>query len=251
MATDPLQEERDFLLRSLDDLEREHGAGEIDEGDYVALRRSYTVRAAQVLRALERRDGGPPASSPPALSPARRARRFRRTALGVVGVLSFAVLAGALVASSSGERINGQQVSGSAGRGSSERLARARQLMGEGKALAAIKLYDAVLSDDPSNAEALAYRGWLLKLAGLPDQAMASLDRAVAADPSYPDARFFRGMVLYQDRRDPAAAVPELRAFLAANPKGDLVPMVEGVLERAMRESGQTPPPPEGGDQAR
>jgi hypothetical protein len=32
----PLEEQRDFLLRSLDDLEREHDAGDIDETDYEA-----------------------------------------------------------------------------------------------------------------------------------------------------------------------------------------------------------------------
>ena len=49
----PLEEQRDFLLRSLDDLEREHDAGDIDETDYLALRDDYTVRAAAVLRSLE------------------------------------------------------------------------------------------------------------------------------------------------------------------------------------------------------
>ena len=48
-----LEEERDFLLRSLDDLEREHDAGDIDETDYEGLRDDYTVRAATVLRSLD------------------------------------------------------------------------------------------------------------------------------------------------------------------------------------------------------
>ena len=49
----PLEEQRDFLLRSLEDLEREHEAGDIDDHDYEALRDDYTVRAAAVLRALD------------------------------------------------------------------------------------------------------------------------------------------------------------------------------------------------------
>ncbi len=47
-----LEEERDFLLRSLEDLEAEHQAGDLDDGDYVTLKDDYTARAARVLRAL-------------------------------------------------------------------------------------------------------------------------------------------------------------------------------------------------------
>jgi tetratricopeptide (TPR) repeat protein len=47
-----LDEEREFFLRSLRDLEAERAAGDIDEVDYVALRDDYTVRAAHVLRQL-------------------------------------------------------------------------------------------------------------------------------------------------------------------------------------------------------
>ena len=45
-----LEEERDFLLSSLSDLEHEFSAGDIDEGDYFSLRDSYTARAAVLIR---------------------------------------------------------------------------------------------------------------------------------------------------------------------------------------------------------
>ena len=48
-----LEEERGFLLRSLDDLERERAAGDMDDVDYTTLRDGYTARAAAVLRAIE------------------------------------------------------------------------------------------------------------------------------------------------------------------------------------------------------
>ena len=41
-----LEEERNFLLRSLVDLEREHAVGDVDEVDYHELKEGYTVRAA-------------------------------------------------------------------------------------------------------------------------------------------------------------------------------------------------------------
>ena len=50
-----LEEERDFLLRSLDDLEREHDAGDVDDVDYAELKDDYTARAAAVLRAIDDR----------------------------------------------------------------------------------------------------------------------------------------------------------------------------------------------------
>ncbi len=48
-----LEEQRDFLLRSLSDLEEERRAGDIAEADFVALRDRYTARAATVLRQLQ------------------------------------------------------------------------------------------------------------------------------------------------------------------------------------------------------
>jgi hypothetical protein len=70
-----LEEERDFLLRSLEDLEAEHEAGDIDEADYRALRQEYTARAALALRTLAASPEGPelpdgtrrPGSEPPLL----------------------------------------------------------------------------------------------------------------------------------------------------------------------------------------
>ena len=47
-----LDDERSFLLDSLEDLERERAAGDLSEADYAVLRDRYTRRAAEVLRAL-------------------------------------------------------------------------------------------------------------------------------------------------------------------------------------------------------
>ena len=38
-----LEEERRFLLRSLNDLEREHDAGDVDDLDYQSLKDGYTI----------------------------------------------------------------------------------------------------------------------------------------------------------------------------------------------------------------
>jgi hypothetical protein len=48
-----MEQEREFLLRSLADLDAEYEAGDIDDDDYRTLTDDYTVRAATVLRAIE------------------------------------------------------------------------------------------------------------------------------------------------------------------------------------------------------
>ncbi|HEX2039612.1 MAG TPA: cytochrome c-type biogenesis protein CcmH [Acidimicrobiales bacterium] len=169
-------------------------------------------------------------------------RRLRRPVLWGGAVGACAVAAGLFVAGSAGERLPGDPASGSITQtGPSADLARARALIGQGKAADAIKVYDDVIAADPGNAEALAYRGWLVRLVGkrtndpaLIDKGLAFVERAVAADPRYPDARFFKGMILFEDKQDPAGAVPEFRAFLGSNPPTEMVPMVEGVLKQAL-----------------
>jgi len=47
-----LEVERDFLLRSLQDLKRNIASVMLSDEDYTRLHDSYTVRAAEVLRAL-------------------------------------------------------------------------------------------------------------------------------------------------------------------------------------------------------
>ncbi|MGI8983727.1 MAG: tetratricopeptide repeat protein [Acidimicrobiales bacterium] len=233
---DELEEERDFLLASLQDLEREHTAGELTERDYQALHADYTARAAVVLRALERPARARPARGSDAPEPVRTRRPLVVT-LGVV--LLVAVFAGGVVAAFSGTRDPGAPMTGSLPDTPSGRLQRALQLEADGQAAEALKIYDQLLRENPRDVAALSYRGWLLKRAGLPDQAMTSLDAAIAVDPRFPDAHFFRGMVLYQDRNDPTAAVAEFRLFMSNNPPPEMVPLVEDVLRRAMADAGQ------------
>lgn len=243
-----LEEQRDVLLQSLRDLEAERAAGEIGEADYTALKDDYTARAAAVLRALQESRGarprararrpGPPRARARAAAAPPGDRRHRSLAVGLVVAFTIAAVAGLSVVLFSGAREPGEPVTGSAptttaGSTVPDRVAEALALENDGRAVDALRLYDEILAADPNNVEALAYRGWLLKRAGLPDQAQESLDRAVALDPSFPDAHFFRGMLLYQDRDDPAAAVEEFKAFLANDPPAEFVAAVQEVLARA------------------
>jgi len=265
-----LEEERDHLLQSLEDLDRELAEGDIEEADYEALKEDYTARTAAVLRAIE--DAGPARprraapesgaeseSAPESESEATRgggSRGFPKRARITVAALTVAALvavSGVLVSRSAEQRRPGEAATGDiAATGPTgdvaQGLATARQLREQGQTLAAIRTYDEVLAMDAKQPEALAYRGWLVRQAGaqagnaeLVNKGLEYVNRAVAADPSYPWAHFFRGLILYEDKRDPAGAVPELRAFLEAGPPPAMVPAVQELLRQAETAAGATP----------
>ena len=251
-----LDDQRRFLLDSLLDLEVQREAGEISKADYEAMRDDYTVRAAGVLRALRELDKPAPAPSPRAPAPppapeatlravtppslARALDRPRRIVVTVVvAAMAGIALASVFLLANSGER--GSRAAGP--ETVTERLALAHRLEGEGQAVEALKQYDAVLKEQPDHVEALAYRGWLLKLAGLVDLAQTALDRAVGIEPDYPDARFFRGMVLFRGKNEAAAAVPEFERYLALVPDGPQSEPVRKLLELAR--AGKVTPLPE------
>lgn len=248
-----LEEEREFLLASLRDLEREREAGDIDEGDHRTLHDDYTARAAAVLRALQALRNPPvqPMSGRRRLvanPTATKGRRRRRTAVLTMAVLLVvAVGAGVGVAAFSGERVGGTNMSGTATSETARHTAKAQQLEGQGKASEALKEYDAAIKADAGNVVALTYRGWLLARAGLTDRAMASLDAAITTNPRYPDAHFFRGMVLYQGVNDPGGAVTEFETYLASNPPASAAAAVQTVLDKARQAAaaaGHAPGPP-------
>ena len=94
-----LEEERDFLLDSLADLEHEHDAGDVDDTDYESLKDAYTSRAADVLRAIADRHELLDASKTP--------RSWARTLITLVIVGVLAVGAGWVVFRNAGTRAPG------------------------------------------------------------------------------------------------------------------------------------------------
>ncbi|HEX2850306.1 MAG TPA: tetratricopeptide repeat protein [Acidimicrobiales bacterium] len=239
-----LEEERDFLLRSIEDLDAEHAAGDIGDDDYRRLRDDYTARAATVIRTL---DGGavPPAVARRAPAPRRRfGRRTRAIAISVV-VLLVGVGAGLALAFSAGERTPGQSATGSIPTGATEdRITKAQQLVSQGKVLDAVKLYDAVLKDDPQNPVALAQRGWLLSRvdASLSDIGMQNIDQAISIDPGYAEAHFFKGMLLWQSKKDPAGAADEFQKAIDAGAPPDLKTFLVQERDQARAEASGQPP---------
>jgi hypothetical protein len=189
LDADQLQEERDFLLGSIEDLEREHAAGDLDEHDYAALKDDYTSRAARVLRALE---AGAVVAAP---APARDRRRIAGL---VTVVVLFAVLAGVLVAQSAGRRDPGAVATGGTRQSVIEKLNQAGRLLSTEPARS-VDLYDEVLAEDATNAEALTYRGWALTLTGKGADGLTSLLKAATSNPTYPDVHAFLAIVFYRN----------------------------------------------------
>jgi tetratricopeptide (TPR) repeat protein len=218
-------EEREFLLQSLRDLEHEREAGDIDEADYLALKEDYTARAAAALRD----------EAPVEAAPGRPRPRRWRAVLVTVCVLAAGALAGELLARSSGERVAGESATGSIRQTSSSDLARARALFDDGKLVDALKLFDGVLRNDPENVMALSYRGYIVALAGLTDQGMTSIDKAIRLDPKYPFAHFFKGLVLLNVKKDTAGGIGELQAFLDNDPPPAMRDVVQGMIDAAAK----------------
>lgn len=219
-----LEEQRDFLLRSLADLEREHDAGDLDEHDYATLRDDYTARAAETLRAIDERRS--------AFAEARRRSGRGRVIVAAVAVVAFAVVAGLLVADSLGARKAGESASGgvTTKQSPSQQAQACISKLAPAAPSAAIDCFKAVLDQDPRNPVALAWLGWQLELssglapADQADQLRRSasdlVDRAVESDPEYSYARAFRAVLAYRHGDYPAAK-RYLADFRAHDPSPD------------------------------
>jgi tetratricopeptide (TPR) repeat protein len=199
-----LEEEREFLLRSLDDLEREFAAGDVAAEDYLTLRDDYTARAATVIRAIEAHVA-PMAAGHPGRSPLR-------ALAWVAAVAVFAVVAGILMARASGVRGANDTATGDIRLTARQLLVDAQTAAAQGDLDRANDLYGRVLAQQPSNVEALTYRAWTSVRSGRPAEAWEDLDDAVALDPRYPDARVFRAVLLADAKRYDEAA-GELAVF--------------------------------------
>lgn len=216
-----LHDRREFFLRSLADLEREHDAGDLADDDYTTLRDDYTARAAEILRAIDEHrivdDESPTIRRP-----------LRLLAIVAVVVLA-GVGAGWFVARSSGTRQAGQTITGGlrngAQSGSGKQSGGAGAMSGSGgatsatispalqrcidqtvtvgrpllqgqaaldaagvrKATAAGACYRSVLKTHPKDAGALTYRAWNTALLlrgspGLPTDLQQQLGDATRRD---------------------------------------------------------------------
>ncbi len=249
-----LEHERDFLLQSLDDLETERAAGDIDPDSYAQLHDDYTARAAAAIRAL--RDGvdvRPVTPTPP----------WGRRAIVIAAVVAFAVVSAIALAAALGARLPGQTSSGNARPPASSveqhrqrlqqavdrnpndkqaRIALARFLEERNEPVESLNQYDEAARRDPSSAEALANAGRLRYLTAgqVPDAqaqrqlvagAREQLDRAVQVDPQFADGHFFRAVLLANPPyAEAAVATAEFQRYLVLAPNGQFAEQARRAL---------------------
>jgi tetratricopeptide (TPR) repeat protein len=235
-----LEEERRFLLRSLSDLERERGAGDVDDHDYQALRDGYTARAASVLHAIDEGRSG--------LAP-KRPTNWKRIIGVTAAVVIFGIVAGFLVARASGQRDPGDTITGGT---SPDQVA---TLLSEGRAFLqasdfgeASKRYLTVLDIDPNDVEALTYAGWVLAVTAqgqtesaspvLLKQSKQFLNTAISIDPSYADPECFLAIIAVQFDNDKAEGAAREKKCLANDPSSDMRGLVANYVDPTAATAG-------------
>ena len=257
---DPLEDERDTLLRSLRDLQEEHAAQALSDEDYRILRRATERRAITVLRAIDARDGTDKAAlatfrgqtSAPSANGQGKATPSRRGWI-LAGSLAAVVLVGILLVKAVAPRDSSQPITGDSqvgGSGASSlaffeqrvkqhpndvaaRLDLASRYEAAGMTGLAAEQYVAALRLDPNTVEARAALGWLLYQQGRPRDGLFAENQALAADPSYPEALYDKGIILLNGLHREAAGALALRAYLAAAPEGSHRAEVESLLAPA------------------
>ncbi len=101
----------------------------------------------------------------------------------------------------------------------------ALQANNRGDVGSALNLYDQVLSEDPSDPNALAYAGYLewnigskSHVANLVKIGRAEIEKAVHVSPSNPEGHLFYGLVLANQDHNDAGAVEQFNDYLADDP---------------------------------
>jgi cytochrome c-type biogenesis protein CcmH/NrfG len=188
-----------------------------------------------------------------------QAPRWRRVTVAIA-VTAFAVTTCAVLARVLGERLEGETVTGNAQNDPTARraalvaardqnpleagphLALARFLLQDQDLTGAVQEFDEAFRLDGTSAEAAAYGGWIRALAAgrvadpaqraeLYEAALERLNLAVAADPGYVDAHFFRGMAQCGLGRTEAAIADWQRYLELAGPETGFGPQIQGLID--------------------
>lgn len=254
-----LEEQRDFLVRSLADLDSEFAAGGIDPDEYRVLRDDYVSRTAEVLRSLvEDRQVSPPIESD----------GRTRWLITMLVMLVVASIAGVVLSQTFGQRRPQDGITGDVDRSLRSQIFEARALFGagdsegalevageilaedpdhvdallltaqinsqQGEVLLALQQVDQILLGDPDHIDGLTLRGWVLVNIDNPELVAAgisALDRAIAQVPTSPDPWIFRGFVARTIEEDLPAAIGFYEAALERDPPPGMVPQLEGLID--------------------
>ena len=233
------------LADELTELEFDFESGKLSQADYSALRSEVEGKQALVLQQLSALPPELAVKAPVKDKPARRPEspsrsRFRRWQLATGGafLLFFGLALGVLLTQSLRPRTSEQDsMTGDFLTGTMPADAATRSALEEGKrAFAkqdfpkAIESFKKVLEADPNQPEAHSYMGMILIQAGHADGAMMAFDRALAQAPNYPMALWGKGMILYREKKDYAAARVVLQQLLQLIPPGEDRAEIEKII---------------------
>lgn len=259
-----LLDEEALVRRSLEDLDRERAAGDIEEADYDSLHARYSARAAELAESLKPAPASPgeadgarpttesePSEAGPGVRRRSRLTRRRRGRLAVTGLgclviaavfLSLALAGVAPFASLSpptltvAERIRIE-------------LGEAGVLAADHKVNQAVDVYNQVLALDAHQPQALADEGWLVRVAGVAlhrpsvvRAADAEIALAVQFAPRYGLARAYAGVARLEDAHDAKGAVTEFEAMLSDDPTATLLRSVRSYAVAAFRQEARPVP---------
>ena len=199
-------EQKEFLLKSLQELDQELESGNLSSDDHDMLVRRYTRELAGIAESEETASSG------------QQPKKGYRTKalLWSLGVVLLGVVAGITVSQTSGDRSEGESITGSIRKSVNTQISEAQMLLGNRDRWGeAIEIFDQVLEVQPSNVEAMTYRSWLNYQSGADaDIQIAAWEEVLVLEPSYPDALVFISIALSNEGRYSQAAtyLDELRS---------------------------------------
>jgi cytochrome c-type biogenesis protein CcmH len=234
-----LLRQRAKLQDELAELDFDFQSGKLSESDHTALKQEIDRRVAVVSQQLRALPAEPPSKRTPRETMAHKKgttvgaerSRFRRWQLvsGAVFLVVFGLTLGVVLTQSLRPRLSeNDTVTGDFLTGTRSSNSAVRTALAEGKTAfahrefpKAIEAFKKALAADPDNPEAHAYMGYILLQAGHGDGALMAFDKALSGAPNFPMALWGKGMVLYRDKQDVAAAREIFEKLLSLVPPGE------------------------------
>ena len=119
MAHNSSEKEKDFLLKSLDDLDSELAKGDLTEKDYAQLSRNYKRRLIKLTKQETRS------------IKESKLQNVKKTWFTVTFLVVLALISGIAIANSSGERTGSETITGSIRKSTVTKLQEAQQLLSD------------------------------------------------------------------------------------------------------------------------
>jgi cytochrome c-type biogenesis protein CcmH len=256
-----LLREQARLKTELADLDFDFQAGKLSASDYNVLKQEIETKAAGTIEQLHALPVEAPAekmvkeesvekSAPTTTRLQSQIRRWQLIAGGLFLML-FGLALGVMLTKSirargsEGDTITGDFLTGTRAPSDEVRTAldEGKRAFGNQEFPKAIEAFKKVLATDPNNPEAHSYMGFILVQAGHGDGALLAFDKALSQAPNFPMALWGKGLVLYQDKKDYAAARAIFERLLNLVPPGEERNEITKMLAEIPNTGGQKSQP--------